>query len=177
MGVARLFGAGLPGKILDEGRLALHQVLQAGLHGAEIVEGVHPLGARAEFAGRLGAAQEQDTENGDFVAIEVEGFLQAVLVLGDAAVRGADGADEGLLAQRMERLADGRFVEIRGGFPVRFLVASIDEAVQGERGIFRRDRKSTRLNSSHSQNSYAVFFLEKKKKNVYILSSRPVSCT
>jgi len=71
------------------------------------------------------------------VAIEVEGFLQAVLVLGDAAVRGADGADEGLLAQRMERLADGRFVEIRGGFPVRFLVASIDEAVQGERVIFR----------------------------------------
>src|SRR2546427_3128847 len=27
------------------------------------------------------------------------------------------------------------------------------------------DRKSTRLNSSHSQNSYAVFCLEKKKKN------------
>src|SRR2546430_5981317 len=26
------------------------------------------------------------------------------------------------------------------------------------------DRKSTRLNSSHSQNSYAVFFLKKKKK-------------
>src|SRR3989475_1328900 len=26
------------------------------------------------------------------------------------------------------------------------------------------DRKSTRLNSSHSQNSYAVFFFEKKKK-------------
>src|SRR2546427_338086 len=28
------------------------------------------------------------------------------------------------------------------------------------------DRKSTRLNSSHSQNSYAVFFLKKKKKIV-----------
>src|SRR2546430_5652838 len=32
-----------------------------------------------------------------------------------------------------------------------------------ERG--RRDRKSTRLNSSHSQISYAVFCLKKKKKN------------
>src|SRR2546427_3115948 len=34
----------------------------------------------------------------------------------------------------------------------------------------RRDRKSTRLNSSHSQISYAVFCLKKKKKktdNVY----------
>src|SRR2546427_1532379 len=34
------------------------------------------------------------------------------------------------------------------------------------RMIFR-DRKSTRLNSSHSQISYAVFCLKKKKKNLY----------
>src|SRR5688572_33134253 len=34
------------------------------------------------------------------------------------------------------------------------------------RGVMRRkDRKSTRLNSSHSQISYAVFCLKKKKKN------------
>src|SRR2546430_7253770 len=32
------------------------------------------------------------------------------------------------------------------------------------RGGTRRDRKSTRLNSSHSQISYAVFCLKKKKK-------------
>src|SRR2546430_6652889 len=31
----------------------------------------------------------------------------------------------------------------------------------------RQDRKSTRLNSSHSQISYAVFCLKKKKKNSY----------
>src|SRR2546430_13716765 len=31
-------------------------------------------------------------------------------------------------------------------------------------GILARDRKSTRLNSSHSQISYAVFCLKKKKK-------------
>src|SRR5256886_12389245 len=30
------------------------------------------------------------------------------------------------------------------------------------------DRKSTRLNSSHSQISYAVFCLKKKKQNTYI---------
>src|SRR5688572_31445399 len=34
----------------------------------------------------------------------------------------------------------------------------------GESGRARRDRKSTRLNSSHSQISYAVFCLKKKKK-------------
>src|SRR2546427_7519139 len=34
---------------------------------------------------------------------------------------------------------------------------------------FLKDRKSTRLNSSHSQISYAVFCLKKKKKNNLIL--------
>src|SRR2546430_11328832 len=35
-----------------------------------------------------------------------------------------------------------------------------------------RDRKSTRLNSSHSQISYAVFCLKKKKKSMYSTSRR-----
>src|SRR2546430_12345011 len=34
-----------------------------------------------------------------------------------------------------------------------------------------RDRKSTRLNSSHSQISYAVFCLKKKKKNNHVPST------
>src|SRR5258707_11943715 len=34
----------------------------------------------------------------------------------------------------------------------------------GCRGVRRTDRKSTRLNSSHANISYAVFFLKKKKK-------------
>src|SRR5688572_31266865 len=36
-----------------------------------------------------------------------------------------------------------------------------------ERARIRADRKSTRLNSSHSQISYAVFCLKKKNKNKY----------
>src|SRR2546427_12014135 len=35
----------------------------------------------------------------------------------------------------------------------------------GPQRVAPRDRKSTRLNSSHSQISYAVFCLKKKKKN------------
>src|SRR2546430_4547354 len=35
-------------------------------------------------------------------------------------------------------------------------------------GAPERDRKSTRLNSSHSQISYAVFCLKKKTKRAYI---------
>src|SRR2546427_9822896 len=35
--------------------------------------------------------------------------------------------------------------------------------------LLQRDRKSTRLNSSHSQISYAVFCLKKKKKKKYTI--------
>src|SRR2546430_3366117 len=38
---------------------------------------------------------------------------------------------------------------------------------------YHRDRKSTRLNSSHSQISYAVFCLKKKKKKIYPLYKIP----
>src|SRR5258708_15334632 len=37
----------------------------------------------------------------------------------------------------------------------------------GERSHHERDRKSTRLNSSHQIISYAVFCLKKKKQNVH----------
>src|SRR5205085_10919927 len=40
---------------------------------------------------------------------------------------------------------------------------SAKRGVAGARYDARRDRKSTRLNSSHSQISYAVFCLKKKK--------------
>src|SRR2546430_8520066 len=36
--------------------------------------------------------------------------------------------------------------------------------VKGAKALTPRDRKSTRLNSSHSQISYAVFCLKKKKR-------------
>src|SRR2546430_5346599 len=39
----------------------------------------------------------------------------------------------------------------------------------GDAGAAVGDRKSTRLNSSHSQISYAVFCLKKKKKEMILL--------
>src|SRR5438270_4339147 len=46
-------------------------------------------------------------------------------------------------------------LRVRGAARVDELVADLAD--------FARDRKSTRLNSSHSQISYAVFCLQKKK--------------
>src|SRR2546430_9881385 len=44
------------------------------------------------------------------------------------------------------------------------LAAAVAEIPDDGPGVGRADRKSTRLNSSHSQISYAVFCLKKKKK-------------
>src|SRR3954449_907436 len=42
--------------------------------------------------------------------------------------------------------------------------------------LFRSDRKSTRLNSSHTLISYAVFCLKKKNKQIKIKTSRTQEC-
>src|SRR2546427_5969355 len=53
--------------------------------------------------------------------------------------------------------------------PNRHLSAKVRAFVDWAVDLFARhpDRKSTRLNSSHSQISYAVFCLKKKKRNMY----------
>src|SRR2546430_12826834 len=46
----------------------------------------------------------------------------------------------------------------------------VDQSIEQRVALIRAhaDRKSTRLNSSHSQISYAVFCLKKKKKNTRV---------
>src|SRR5688572_31032728 len=48
---------------------------------------------------------------------------------------------------------------------------------QGIGGRRHQDRKSTRLNSSHSQISYAVFCLKKKKKTTIEMSNTEKQCS
>src|SRR5256886_7400930 len=73
---------------------------------------------------------------------------------------------------------------LRRGAPDEELASLIRETWQGrtdrgaeerlgvtDRGALYRDRKSTRLNSSHSQISYAVFCLKKKNNNTTVSSS------
>src|SRR2546430_4524513 len=68
--------------------------------------------------------------------------------------RAAHGRGPGRTARRRER---------RPRLPAVRVLAVKPERVLGNEG--RTDRKSTRLNSSHSQISYAVFCLKKKKSN------------
>src|SRR3712207_7377283 len=47
------------------------------------------------------------------------------------------------------------------------LAAELLDAVAAGEDVEVQDRKSTRLNSSHANISYAVFCLKKKKKRIY----------
>src|SRR2546429_7034877 len=105
------------------------------------------------------------------------------------------------MPERRERLhlewglrpARGRFpganapccqIQLRAGLhsfamPPRFLLTRCREPTRSRvgkvyahlPGVRRRDRKSTRLNSSHGYISYAVFCLKKKKKDSNKLSA------
>src|SRR2546421_4223658 len=59
-------------------------------------------------------------------------------------------------------LVHGGRVERRGLLPIVLQHQALRRALRVHRD---RDRKSTRLNSSHDQISYAVFCLKKKKTN------------
>src|SRR5688572_32749655 len=84
---------------------------------------------------------------------------------------------------RSTRLVHGDAADVRAAHRARVRMAArghhVDERLPGvallvERlqiGLGRQDRKSTRLNSSHSQISYAVFCL-KKKSNPTSLNQR-----
>src|SRR5690349_23851111 len=60
------------------------------------------------------------------------------------------------------------FLQGRHGTDVdRFMDKSLDELSRQYGTLFGGDRKSTRLNSSHVEISYAVFCLKKKKNQHY----------
>src|SRR5256886_3489423 len=74
--------------------------------------------------------------------------------------RAPDGGDRASALRRLPQVAVvSRMTGSSGGLPHRGIHALPTPAET------YRDRKSTRLNSSHSQISYAVFCLKKKKKH------------
>src|SRR2546427_1490612 len=79
----------------------------------------------------------------------------------------------------MDQLVE-RVLAVGAGFtPVdrtRLVIHFLPVEGHGFAVAFHRDRKSTRLNSSHSQISYAVFCLKKKKKREEHLFDKYISC-
>src|SRR2546427_10730086 len=70
----------------------------------------------------------------------------------------------GACGDRHSQSGDANAAEVTTVTPESSSVATATGATSTQPVSFERDRKSTRLNSSHSQISYAVFCLKKKKK-------------
>src|SRR3712207_7541299 len=68
-----------------------------------------------------------------------------------------------LRCQSLSERGTSMAVELRLGSDTTDHVASLHRWLRREQPV--RDRKSTRLNSSHANISYAVFCLKKKKKH------------
>jgi hypothetical protein len=112
------------------------QTLERRLDRAEVVEGVEAIGAAAEFAWSLGAAQHQEAEDRSLVAAKVEDGADAVLVLGYASV--ADGRDESEIFKAVESLTDLLFRKVENGIAAGALIAGVHQGVERERIVFRR---------------------------------------
>jgi DNA-binding response OmpR family regulator len=137
MRVARLFGTGLAGQHFGQGRIALYQALQRGLRVAQVFKAVKALGAPAELARSLSAAQQQHAYYGGLGAGEVENFLRAMLEFGDAAVGAASRPGKAFLLKRVECAADNALVQSDHWIAIVLLVAGIDEGVQRQRIVVR----------------------------------------
>src|SRR2546430_5990446 len=86
------------------------------------------------------------------------------------AIGGADRASLLRIAETFRKLTIARRRAVRDGAQ-KLPDAALERcASRVERQIERRGRKSTRLNSSHSQISYAVFCLKKKRESVGVRS-------
>src|SRR5258707_9728568 len=85
----------------------------------------------------------------------------------ERAVLPSDDADDAPDAQRRILIVDDDedFADSLRDLlePKGYVIRNVDTAEQAHASLLRRDRKSTRLNSSHANISYAVFCLKKKK--------------
>src|SRR3712207_8481474 len=70
-----------------------------------------------------------------------------------------------ILVGRVERMVDLEVLRTRCGEVATYVDIPAEVACIALRGDTPEDRKSTRLNSSHANISYAVFCLKKKNKN------------
>src|SRR5260221_9714761 len=101
---------------------------------------------------------------GDFAGWFVAERARALLAEGHEVDVLAAGAGAPLGTTREGRLALTRLPSSFGDADL-FAGAGAPEALEAG-GLAARDRKSTRLNSSHTVISYAVFCLKKKKKKI-----------
>ena len=104
---------------------------------SQIVEGVHPFGAAAQFAHGLRAAQHQDAHHRGFAPSQVELLGEPLGVLGDAALP-ADAHRQPFGAQPRQGFFHRVLVIGHHRVAVGFLVARVYQGVERQGIVFRR---------------------------------------
>src|SRR5215203_6308508 len=146
--------------LLTQGRLAAGEHHEVGRQ----VEVVDVAQAEEPFAGMAGRVDAREGEARELRPLRVEDAVGGEVDV--AEVPQASREDEVAVGREVEPGGD-RVRRGQGGDRLRFLPREAEPAQAREslRGHGRSlDRKSTRLNSSHANISYAVFCLKKKKK-------------
>src|SRR5438132_8274338 len=114
-----------------------------------------------------------DNEHGSITVDTAEACIAAAELTGMAPIVRPVGNRPEIIAPFLDRGAWGVQVpHVNTAEEARAAVDAVKYAPEGHRGIFSGDRKSTRLNSSHTVISYAVFCLKKKTQR-----SRPARTT
>ena len=128
--------AGLARKLADQPTLG--HPGEGLLGGLPVGERVHPLGAGAQLARRLGAAQQQHREQRPFVVGQVEVLVEDLVVLQRApAGRGPDDPQQPAVLEPAADLLDGLLVVVDHRVAAAALVAGGAQRVEGQRVAVR----------------------------------------
>src|SRR5256886_2508340 len=136
--------------------------------GPDVAANLEQARALLEDAAGRGARLAALPENFSFMGLK-DADKRAV-----AEVDGSGAAQDFLAAsaRRLHLWIVGGTIPLRSGADGRVAAASLVYNTDGRRvARYDKDRKSTRLNSSHSQISYAVFCLKKKNKKISVAVS------
>ena len=146
MHIPKLSGAWLPRQRGDDGangtlwlipRRFRREPGQRALHGGDIVEGVHAVGARAEFTGRLRAPEEQLAYDGRFITTEIQDGARLVLELSNPCV--SVYRRKSLLFEGVQGLTNLVLRKFHYWIAARFLITAGHQCIEGERVVLRGD--------------------------------------
>ena len=136
---ANLAGAGRARQGGGQGSVSGGQALERGLHGGQLLEAVHAVGAAAQLARSLRAAEKKEAKDGGLVPAQVEYGADAVLV-----TRGASG-----VAGRHGEFEVLQCVKCGADFVLRQVHHRIAAGTLVRRGDQRVDRQRIKIRCGH----------------------------
>ncbi len=129
---------GTPTEVHDQWSFALAEIVQQRRYRIDRFEPDVAIGAGADFARSLGAAQQHDGQSRELVIVEAQRFIENVFVFVGAA-RG-DTSAQLVGSQFHHRLDDLTLAVVGYRLAICLLIAGVDERVGGQRILVGRRR-------------------------------------